>query len=212
MEFTRDYDRHNCGYVTRTQFAAGLVLAGVHLHPSEIAVITTAYTHPDPLGNLAGKVNYRLFDAEVSEIFSVPNLEQNPLATVEIPNRDFLMNPVSNEPLNAQDAEKLGHILSRFRVRVAERRPLIAPYFSDFDTNLGIKFQGKVTRSQFARLLSGLGLEVSESDFHILCKRYNDNDRVRYWPFIHDVDPIGLFIILILSVPRASGTSIECHS
>jgi hypothetical protein len=193
MEFTRDYDRHNCGYVTRTQFAAGLVLAGVHLQPSEIAVITSAYTHPDPLSPLAGKVGYRRFDAEVSEIFSVPNLESNPLANVNMPDRDFLMSHISNMPLDEAETEKLRQILSRFRVRVAERRPLIAPYFSDFDRNLGSGYQGKVTRSQFARLLNGLSLEVSESDFHVLCKRYNDNDRVRYVEFIRDVDPIGVY-------------------
>jgi hypothetical protein len=210
MEFTRDYDRHNCGYVTRTQFAAGLVLAGVHLHPSELAVITSTYMHPDPLSTLAGKVAYRRFDAEVSEIFSVSNLEANPLANVNVPNRDFLMKPVSNVPLSDKDADQLANMLSRFRVRIAERRPLIASYFADFDRNLGIGYQGKVTRSQFARLLSGLGMEVSESDFLILCQRYNDNDRVRYWKFIHDVDPTGLlsFYLMSISFPRVERISI----
>jgi Ca2+-binding EF-hand superfamily protein len=70
-----------------------------------------------------------------------------------------------------------------------ERRLLLAPFFKDFDKYLG--HVGRVTRSHFSRLCSTMKLDVSDSDLHILFKKFEDRRqaKVNYMEFIRTIDP-----------------------
>ena len=55
IEFFRDYDRHNCGLVTESQFRAGLRLSELHLDEGQINAVVKAYMEND------NRIAYRRF-------------------------------------------------------------------------------------------------------------------------------------------------------
>ncbi|KAJ3086780.1 hypothetical protein HK100_008592, partial [Physocladia obscura] len=181
IEFFKDYDRHNCGLVTEAQFRAGLRLSEITIDTSQINSVIKEYQDKQ------GRVAYRRFCYSIEEIFTKSNLENNPLADVAPPAREFLVQGCNelfpNEELRCQE------IISHFRILMKERRLLLAPFFKDFDKHLGNI--GRVTRSHFSRLLSTMKLDVSDSDLHILFKKFEDREqtKVNYMEFIRTIDP-----------------------
>ncbi|KAJ1556965.1 hypothetical protein HK096_009839, partial [Nowakowskiella sp. JEL0078] len=86
VEFFKDYDRHNYGQITETQFRAGLRLSSLSLHPLEIQVLLNKYTESD------SRVRYRKFCNSIDKgFFTVSRLETNPLAEVRPPPRAYLV-------------------------------------------------------------------------------------------------------------------------
>jgi hypothetical protein len=84
-EFFRDYDRHNCGFITQNQFWAGFKLARVPLENPEVVVIISKYRHLD------GRLNYRLFCKNIETIFTKDNLESFPMENIKPPSREWLI-------------------------------------------------------------------------------------------------------------------------
>ncbi|KAJ3099126.1 hypothetical protein HDU97_003459 [Phlyctochytrium planicorne] len=182
IEFFRDYDRHNCGYVTPSQFHAGIGLAKIRIDDSQVKTIIEKYKNRST--NL---VAYRKFCADIDKIFTVSHLERNPTAEVQPPPREYLIQGCNE--LSPVEEARCREIIARFRQIVNERRILLAPYFKDFDKCLGNI--GRVTRSHFSRLLSTLKLDVSDNDLHILFKKFEDRQqaKVDYMEFIRTIDP-----------------------
>ncbi|KAJ3264446.1 hypothetical protein HK104_006466, partial [Borealophlyctis nickersoniae] len=181
IEFFRDYDRHNCGLITEAQLRAGLRLASLELDEPEIQVLLGMYQ------DASGRVRYRQFCASIDLVFTVNNLESNPLIEVHPPPREYLVQHV-NELAPAEEA-RCNEIIARFRSLVKERRLLLAPFFQDFDKYLGNI--GRVTRSHFSRLLSTMKLDLSDKDLHVLFKKFEDKTagRINYMEFVRTIDP-----------------------
>jgi hypothetical protein len=59
-------------------------------------------------------------------------------------------------------------------------------FFKDFDKRAGSC--GQITKSQFARLLSLTGLQVSPDELYVLLDKYQDPHHVNYLNFVHEVD------------------------
>ncbi|KAJ3060638.1 hypothetical protein HK102_009416, partial [Quaeritorhiza haematococci] len=79
--------------------------------------------------------------------------------------------------------------MGRLQKKMDEKRPLIAPFFKDFDRGLGNL--GRVTPSHFSRLLGMMKMDVSEPELIILVKKYEDKEQglINYIEFVRDVDP-----------------------
>jgi len=188
-EFFKDYDRHNCGLVTVTQFRAGLKQANLlhNIQTPEVTALIKEYTDPSN----PTRIQYRRFSTDIDSIFTIANLEAQPLAVVSPPPREFLVQDGATKQGRLTDTEnaRCRQVLARFKTKIAERRPLLAPYFKDFDKN-HLGNMGKVTKSHFSRLLSTMKLEISEADLYILFKKYDDQGRIDYREFIADVDPL----------------------
>ncbi|KAJ3031489.1 UNVERIFIED_CONTAM: hypothetical protein HDU68_003429 [Siphonaria sp. JEL0065] len=183
IEFFKDYDRHNFGLVTEAQFRAGIRLTELNLDELEISTIVSAYKDNE------GRVKYRQFCKSIEEIFTKSNLENDPLAEVIPPAREFLVQG-TNELAPVEEA-RCAQILTRLKTLMKERRLLLAPFFKDFDKYLGAGNIGRVTRSHFSRLLSTMKMDVSDMDLHILFKKFEDREqaKVNYMEFIRTIDP-----------------------
>lgn len=180
-EFFRDYDRHNCGIVSENQFCAGLKLCDLPIDATETMILVNSFT-AEP-----GRVNYRDFCASIDKVFTINHLETNPLATVQPPSREWLVQE-TNE-LSAEEEARCTQIINRYRDVIKQRRLLIVPFFKDFDKRLG--GIGRVTRAHFSRLLSTVGLDVSDRDLHILFRKYEDHTqgKLNYMEFFRTIDP-----------------------
>ncbi|KAJ1514285.1 hypothetical protein HMI56_000767 [Coelomomyces lativittatus] len=76
-------------------------------------------------------------------------------------------------------------------------------FFKDLDKKSGKC--GQITRSQFARLMSMVGISISESELYILLEKYRDPFHIDYLDFVRQVDPecisfTSFFILRHLSI------------
>ncbi|KAJ3162858.1 hypothetical protein HDU86_003833 [Geranomyces michiganensis] len=184
IEFFRDYDRHNNGLVTEAQFRAGLRIASLELKETEIKALLSVYQEGD------GRVRYRDFSDCIEQVFTMKDLEKDPLLEVGPIPRQLLVRGAN--VLSADDETRCQEILDRLRGLVAERHLLLEPFFRDFDMYLGQCIIGRVTRSHFQRLLSSMKLDLSERDLHILFTKFEHEDapdQINYGAFIMAVNP-----------------------
>ncbi|KAJ3133298.1 hypothetical protein HDU90_006246 [Geranomyces variabilis] len=184
IEFFRDYDRHNNGLVTEAQFRAGLRLASLELKEVEIKSLLGVYQERD------GRVRYRDFSDSIEQVFTMKDLEKDPLLEVGPIPHQLLVQGVNSLP--AEDESRCQQILDRLHGLVSERHLLFEPFFKDYDKYLGQCIIGRVTRSHFQRLLSSMKLDLSERDLHILFAKFEHEDapdQINYGAFIWAVDP-----------------------
>ena len=89
-------------------------------------------------------------------------------------------------PLTSTSLTALYSILRRLHLRISHYRPLILPYFQDFDT----QHTGTVTYDQFARVLTIVKTELQADELSLLTRAYlaADISKVDYRRFLHDVD------------------------
>ncbi|KAI8820503.1 uncharacterized protein EV422DRAFT_73393 [Fimicolochytrium jonesii] len=183
IEFFRDYDRHNNGLVTQHQFRAGLRSASLELDHKEIEALLPPYSTSD------GRVKYRAFCDSVEQVFTMKELERDPLLEVgPIPREALVQGP---NKLPEEDEARCQQLLERLSKLVDERHLLLEPYFKDFDMCLGQCILGRVSRSHFRRLLSRLKLDLSNKDIHLLFAKFEDHsapDQINYNLFLTAID------------------------
>ncbi|KAI8916058.1 hypothetical protein EDD86DRAFT_250783 [Gorgonomyces haynaldii] len=178
IEFFRDYDRHNCGYVTEEQFHAGLKNVNIPMTRAECSVLIEYWKRPYGLA-------YRDFCTSIDKVFTINHLETNPLANVEPPSREWLVS--ASNTLSPQEEERCAHVIARLQNLMKQRRVFMLPFFKDFDKILGNL--GRVTKSHFSRLLSTFHFQVSDDELHLLFRKYEDSEgKVNYMEFIRNID------------------------
>lgn len=138
-----------------------------------------------------GQFNYKAFCSDVDSAFTVPGLERSPLATLEMPDASTTAVARRNTMrLSSSKTAKLGKVEDRLRSLVRRRRLEMKPMFQDFDR----PNRGYVSRNQFQRILSTMGLDLDEKSVGLLCGMYcdygNHND-FNYGRFLKAVDPIN---------------------
>ena len=89
-------------------------------------------------------------------------------------------------PLSSSSVVSLHALLRRLHLRISHYRPLILPYFQDFDH----QHTGTVTHDQFARVLTLVKTELKREELTLLTHFYlaSDISQVDYRRFLHDVD------------------------
>lgn len=181
LEFFKDWDRHNCGLISENQFRSVLLpLLHLNLELKEIDMIVAHYQIKDK------RIRYRDFCDSINSVFTINNLEKMPTLQVKAPPLDFLVQ-VTNK-LSSQDESQCQALISRLSKIMSERRLIMAPFFKDFDKNLGN--MGTVTRSHFSRIMSTFRIDLSDTEMHLVFKKFEDKKqgKVNYMEFIKAID------------------------
>jgi len=179
-EFFRDWDHHNCGLVSEFQFRSVLPLLNLRLDQKEINIIVRFYQIKD------GRIKYRDFCNAINSVFTIDHLEKMPTLQVSLPPKEFLVQ--GTNPLSFEDELKCQDIIARLSKLMSEKRLIMAPFFKDFDKNLGNL--GRVTRSHFARLMSTFRIPLTDDEMHVIFKKFADKNqgKVNYMEFIRAID------------------------
>nr|XP_002123656.3 uncharacterized protein LOC100183292 [Ciona intestinalis] len=182
-EFFKDHDKLRSGVITENQFICGLSLGcgkEAHLTKKEIAKLAEHYK------TLDGRVQYKAFCDIMENAFNVPGLEKKPTIHPVSPPSGALTRSLAQ--LSSEEEQHLVEVLSNLGEVVRKRRLLLYPYFKDYDR--GVAYTRNVTKSQFARILHFLSLDVSEEDLKLLCRKFEEptSQDVNYPAFCQAID------------------------
>ncbi|KAI9175726.1 hypothetical protein H9P43_006090 [Blastocladiella emersonii ATCC 22665] len=178
VDLFRDYDRHNLGLVTENQFRAAMKQAELLISRAETDAVVAAFRCAD------GRVSYRDFCAQVDEIFTSHKVEADPTFQLAPPDREALIKHTNT--LSAEDEAIYAQVIERLQQQIGRRRINMMSFFKDLDRRAG--GCGQITKSQFARLLSLAGLEISQKELYVLLDKHQDPYHVNYINFVHEVD------------------------
>ncbi|XP_073251609.1 uncharacterized protein [Porites lutea] len=182
-EFFKDHDKLRSGEITENQFICGLSLCcgtQAHLSRDEIQKVVDVYRQPD------GRVRYKEFCDIMENAFTVPDLEKKPTADVYRPPTGALTK--APNLLSPEEENRVNEVLKGFAETVRKRRLMAYPYFKDFDRSKG--YTRGVTKTQFARMLHFLSINVQPQDLALLCKKfeYPVGGDINYSAFIQAID------------------------
>jgi len=187
-EFMKDYDKLKTGRVLETNFRRAVDLANLGLKESEVDILCDTFKS----GRDPGFIDYMAFSDEVETVFTVKNLEKNPIVTpIQFkPAEEWEQNVLS------EDAEIVYNLaMSRVAEHVRKTRTQLFPLFEDYDR----VHNGTVSRSQFRRVLSELeiGTLLSEQEFRVIFAKFNvrvgGKDVVNYIAFCDCIYEIAKF-------------------
>lgn len=187
-EFMKDYDKLRTGRMKKLSFRRALDLCGFELKESEVCILEDRYQTP----NDPDYVEYLKFSDEVESIFTLKNLEKQPLKEVVQfkPPEEWELNNLS------QDGElKFMMCMNKIAEKVRKHRMQLFPLFEDYDR----VHNGTVSRSQFRRVLSELelGSMVNEQEFELLWSKFDvkigGKDDVNYIAFCEMIYAIAKF-------------------
>lgn len=182
-EFFKDHDKLRSGVITRNQFICGLSLCcgtQANLSREEIERVVEHYKTGDD------RVRYKEFCHMMENAFNIPDLEKHPTADVYRPPVGALAKMPNN--LSEEMEQRVTEILSRLREIVRKKRLMLYPYFKDFDRGFG--YTRGTTKTQFSRMLHMVGLNVSQFDLELICRKfeYPCSGDINYPAFIQSID------------------------
>jgi Ca2+-binding EF-hand superfamily protein len=182
-EHFQDYDNLRKGFCNPGQLKTVLALLKIPCAEYDFQELLQIYSRDD------GLFCYAAFCAEVDHGFTVNHLEKQPLARIEMPDASTTIHARRNYiALSQEQQEAIAKLEEGIRARVQTRRILIRPDFHHFDTT----HRGHVSKSQFARVMDGLGFQMDKNAIDLLCYAYcdlgNHND-FNYIDFCTSCDP-----------------------
>ncbi|XP_011673543.2 uncharacterized protein LOC594672 [Strongylocentrotus purpuratus] len=162
-EFMRNYDKLRTGRMLKENFRRALDNAGLGLQPSEVEILINAFESPRD----ASFVEYLAFSDHVESIFTLKNLEKDPLIT---PEQFKPAVQVEKNILTGAEENILKNTVEKLAQKVNKGRVQLYPLFEDYDR----VHNGTVSRSQFRRVLSELELAplVNEVELDVLWKKF----------------------------------------
>jgi len=184
-EHFQDFDPLRKGYCTPGQVKTVITIMGLSrdIDRADFETILTMYMQDD------GLFDYRSFCDDVDKAFTVPHLERDPLARIELPDATTTA-PARRNTMRLTDAKltKARKIEEKIRTFVRKRRAEMKPMFQDFDR----AERGYVSRNQFSRIMSMMQFDLDEKAIDLLAGVYcdfgNHND-FNWKAFLKTVDP-----------------------
>ena len=173
--FFEDFDPLRKGTCTKAKFRTALDMANLHLRKEEFEFLENFYSVP----NEDDKVYYKDLVEEVETVFTLKNLEKDPLlrpGEFKIP--DFL-NP--EKKLNQEENEFLDKTMRKLALLTRKYRVDPKSFFKDADrAHIGI-----IASSKFSSILSTFRLTVNEKEMNILIKRFSGKSmiEINYYDF-----------------------------
>mmetsp|Transcript_84840 Transcript_84840/g.245299 ORF Transcript_84840/g.245299 Transcript_84840/m.245299 type:complete len:497 (-) Transcript_84840:59-1549(-) len=184
-EFFQDFDPLRKGFCSPSQTKAVFTIMNLskEIDRQDFEQLLTAYVAED------GQFHYAKFVADVESAFTVPGLEKFPLAVIDFPDAGTTSPARRNMMrLTPTRQSKVERVEDRIRTYVKKRGAEMKPMFQDFDR----ANRGYISRSQFARIMSSMNLDLDEQAIALLCSRYcdlgNHND-FNWKRFLRCVDP-----------------------
>ncbi|CAL8102508.1 unnamed protein product [Calicophoron daubneyi] len=184
-----DFDGLRSGYMTRTRFERCLTMAGLtrldlhDLTPAQVQTITDAYaSSEDP-----NMVNWRKFVEDVDSVFTLPELEKQPLTRV-MPLETYVQprpGTADWESATVEMKDIFEKSMSKLRRIILERRMLLLPDFLAFDRH----HRGVVTLNNFRQLASMFNFSLTGEEIDAIVARYGNDVGFEYRKFLDDLDP-----------------------
>ena len=165
-EWFEDFDKHNCGRITETQFRRAFEFIRYPWRPGEFEVIA------DEFRTAEGTINYRQFCDALSKIFTNKDLEKNPTGKVKDTKKVLTR---TLDKIEANTDPQFEALLAKMAHQVQTRGVHIRESYMDFDRHNS----GNVTQSQFFRAMPFR--ELTAAELQLLVKRYTD-------PILRDVN------------------------
>lgn len=176
----KDFDRHNCGYVSKGQFAQGLSYLRLESTEPERKAIAALY------GYRKG-INYHKFFGDIDPVAQEPpKYKKNLEKMVEYINH---RESGTERLLKRSGCKTVDGVIEKIKDTVMKRRVRLLEFFKDYDK---LK-SGRISKTNFKRALdlSGLGLNVDEID--LLAKKYQSElheNCVYYHHFNDEIESI----------------------
>ena len=174
-EFFEDFDPLRKGTCTKAKFRTALDMANLHLRSEEFDILEKFYSvHEEE-----DKVYYKDLVEEVETVFTIKNLEKDPLLRPkEYITPDFI-NP--EKRLTEEEAVFLDKTLKKLALLSIKYRVMPKSFFRDNDrANIGT-----VPSSRFAAILSFFKLDVNEKEMNVIIKRFYSKNmiEINYYDF-----------------------------
>jgi len=184
----QDFDRLRRGVCGMHQLGTVFTVLHIELDPKELASLADLYCDSQ------GMFRYRIF---VEDIAQVPLNLSSPESTLQEAELQSALSVPSSSPLGSRERQRamlgssnqatLDDVEVIIRKQVALRSLPLKGTFGDFDRVRS----GRVTRTQFARILDMLDIRLSEREVELLCEAYCDPDtrwEFKYLDFCAAVD------------------------
>jgi len=204
-EHFQDFDPLRKGFCTPGQVKTVFTIMNISkdIDKNDYEALVAQYSGDD------GRFDYRSFCGDVDTVFTRPGLEKDPLAVLEMPDATVTSPARRNTiKLNARKQEKIAKLEDMVRTYVRKRQVEMKPLFQDFDRAR----RGYVSRSQFQRTLTTMGLELPEKSIGYLCNMYCDygnHSDFNYVRFLKSIDPLSEDVetaLMQLTSPHKSET------
>ena len=174
-EFFEDFDPLRKGTCTKAKFRTALDMANLHLRSEEFDILEKFYSVQEE----EDKVYYKDLVEEVETVFTIKNLEKDPLLRPkEYITPDFI-NP--EKRLTEEEAVFLDKTLKKLALLSIKYRVMPKSFFRDNDrANIGT-----VPSSRFAAILSFFKLDVNEKEMNVIIKRFYSKNmiEINYYDF-----------------------------
>jgi Ca2+-binding EF-hand superfamily protein len=189
-EYFLDFDKLRKGTVTKDQFRRILSMMGFELTETEYGALEDTYHNED------GHMKYTEFCSSIDKAFTIKGIDKDPTCTVkQVTVDDSLKARRKGMELDEATRKKLFEALQTASKLVLTQRFNMKPFFQAFD----VTQCGYVSKTQFTRVLSQVGLKPTEDTLNFILKYYMNKgnlDEVNYVDFVNDVDkPEAIYLI-----------------
>lgn len=168
----QDFDRHNNGHVTRSQFRQCLASLDLHADEEEVAAIELKYS--DNIG-----FNYLRFLNDLE-----PRLKDAPKYPAHL--KELQAVNAFKKPPEIDALTHLDSIIRKIKTKVFKERMRIYEFMRDYD-----KLRtGRVLVTNFERSLDLAGLELKESEIKILADAFRSYGQPRFVDYLRFQDEI----------------------
>lgn len=171
----RDFDRHNIGHISRTQFRQCLTMLEIPLEESEMQSLEALYS------NDYG-VDYRKFLKDLLPCEPVPFMYIKRMEEIRLAN--------ARKALPEQRAvTDLESVFLKIKTKVCKQRVRVHEFMKDYDK----LHSGRMLKTSFRRALNLARLDLLESEIAMLEDKYQsgqDVDYIDYLRFCQEVESI----------------------
>nr|CAB3262790.1 uncharacterized protein LOC100183292 [Phallusia mammillata] len=171
----QDFDRHNNGHVTKSQFRQCLASLDLHADEDEVNAIQDKFT--DDIG-----FDYIRFLSElVPQIGQVPKYKEH-LKELQAVN-------AQKKPHEIDALVDLNAIITKIKAKVYKERMRVYEFMKDYDK---LK-TGRIIKANFQRAMDLAGLELKESEVNILCDAFRSGSHpgfIDYLAFCDEIESI----------------------
>jgi Ca2+-binding EF-hand superfamily protein len=179
-----DFDHHNTGAVTQTQFMRAMPFRD--LSAAEMQILVKRYADP-----ILRDIQYRRLHNDINDYIRIENLKNNPAAR---------SNPLQELLPHQRDSIKLRQfnrpqdtIVENFAKHVYEKRIRIREFFEQHDPLR----QGLITVDKFEGVLTQFGYFWTQEDFNHLSELYrtthNFTEYIKWHEFVNDIEHLADF-------------------
>eukprot|EP00759_Apiculatamorpha_spiralis_P042181 PhF_6_TR40431/c0_g2_i1/m.60290 len=206
--FFKDFDKHNTGRISASQFQQVLSRHGFPVNAAQVAKLTLAYCDPrDP-----NVVNVRLFIKAVDSSEDTSKIKELQTAQEAADAQNLSLTRSNLVAYAAKAVPDIELILVRIAAHVARERVRIREFFVDSDRLR----KGVVPLVRFGPCVDSIGAKLSKDELAAVVERYrrdipNQEPVADYITFCNEVDPAGGTMGLEKS-PTKSAPKVEQRS